>query len=150
LTYYEETARLLSLHHRASRCYADDIGSFIIYSIAMAPAITSPRPTLMSRNGPRLPGSISNSRETTPTVGKLITTMVKGDSEVSKVFSILRLHTDHSLQLASAFKSDLTDIRNLVTCSICDQLLYEPWTLGCGHTYCYSVRLSLIEKASED
>ncbi|KAG0650705.1 putative RING finger [Hyphodiscus hymeniophilus] len=41
-------------------------------------------------------------------------------------------------ELASAFKSDLTDIRNLVTCSICDQLLYEPWTLSCGHTYCYS------------
>ncbi|CAG8961094.1 hypothetical protein HYFRA_00002637 [Hymenoscyphus fraxineus] len=40
--------------------------------------------------------------------------------------------------LITAFKSDLTNIKSLVTCSICDQLLYEPWTLSCGHTYCYS------------
>lgn len=40
--------------------------------------------------------------------------------------------------LAKSFKSDLTMMRGLVTCTICDQLLYEPWTLGCGHTYCYS------------
>ena len=41
-------------------------------------------------------------------------------------------------KLVSIFKNDLNDIKNLVTCSICDQLLYEPWTLACGHTYCYS------------
>ncbi|KAL3417863.1 ring finger domain protein [Phlyctema vagabunda] len=41
-------------------------------------------------------------------------------------------------ELAALFKSDLAGIKSLVTCSICDQLLYEPWTLSCGHTYCYS------------
>lgn len=42
--------------------------------------------------------------------------------------------------VAQLYKNDLDSIRATVTCSVCDQLLYEPWTLGCGHTYCYSVR----------
>ena len=29
-------------------------------------------------------------------------------------------------------------MRNLVTCKVCDRLLYEPYALACGHTYCYS------------
>lgn len=40
--------------------------------------------------------------------------------------------------LASIFRQDLEGIRSLVTCTICNQLLYEPYTLACGHTYCYS------------
>ncbi|OBT70070.1 hypothetical protein VE03_00448 [Pseudogymnoascus sp. 23342-1-I1] len=43
-----------------------------------------------------------------------------------------------SLGLADVFKADLDNIKSLVTCTICDQLLYEPWMLACGHTYCYS------------
>ncbi|RAL62421.1 hypothetical protein DID88_004987 [Monilinia fructigena] len=41
-------------------------------------------------------------------------------------------------QLAKRFRDDLLGMRRSLTCSICDQLLYEPWTLQCGHTYCYS------------
>lgn len=40
--------------------------------------------------------------------------------------------------LAVAFRKDLEGIKSLVTCTICNQLLYEPYTLACGHTYCYS------------
>lgn len=29
-------------------------------------------------------------------------------------------------------------MRLLITCKICDRLLYEPYSLSCGHTYCYS------------
>ncbi len=50
---------------------------------------------------------------------------------------------DQFAQLATVFRSDLTNVRNLITCSICDQLLYEPWTLACGHTYCYTVSTAL-------
>jgi hypothetical protein len=67
---------------------------------------------------------------------------VKEDENVSVQVRAARKYVDRLSQLATVFKSDLTNIRSLVTCSICDQLLYEPWTLGCGHTYCYSVRLS--------
>ncbi|POS83350.1 hypothetical protein EPUL_005186, partial [Erysiphe pulchra] len=38
----------------------------------------------------------------------------------------------------AALRSDFKSMRTLATCSICDQLLYEPWTIACGHTYCYS------------
>lgn len=57
---------------------------------------------------------------------------------IARAGAALALKTKNDAQLAASFKTDLTDIRNLVTCTICDQLLYEPWTLGCGHTYCYS------------
>lgn len=40
--------------------------------------------------------------------------------------------------IEAALRSDLKSMRVLATCSICDQLLYEPWTIACGHTYCYS------------
>ncbi|RDW77104.1 hypothetical protein BP6252_05157 [Coleophoma cylindrospora] len=46
--------------------------------------------------------------------------------------------TKSDLELVQILKTDLGNMRALVTCSICDQLLYEPWTLSCGHTYCYS------------
>lgn len=35
-------------------------------------------------------------------------------------------------------RGDFDDLRNLVTCRICERLLYEPYTISCGHTYCYS------------
>lgn len=37
-----------------------------------------------------------------------------------------------------AFKNDFDSLRALVTCKICDKLLYEPYIISCGHTYCYS------------
>ncbi|KAF2176704.1 hypothetical protein K469DRAFT_606335 [Zopfia rhizophila CBS 207.26] len=37
-----------------------------------------------------------------------------------------------------ALKSDFDGLRSLVTCKICDRLLYEPYIISCGHTYCYS------------
>lgn len=36
-------------------------------------------------------------------------------------------------------KGDLKSLRSMVTCKVCFKLLYEPYTLGCGHTFCYSV-----------
>ncbi|TQS37779.1 hypothetical protein Golomagni_01734 [Golovinomyces magnicellulatus] len=42
------------------------------------------------------------------------------------------------MEFTATLQSDFKDIRALATCSICDQLLYEPWTIACGHTYCYS------------
>ncbi|RKF63434.1 RNA polymerase II elongation factor [Erysiphe neolycopersici] len=40
--------------------------------------------------------------------------------------------------IEATLRSDFKCMRVLATCSICDQLLYEPWTIACGHTYCYS------------
>ncbi|KAF4637125.1 hypothetical protein G7Y89_g958 [Cudoniella acicularis] len=92
----------------------------------MAPPITSPSSNTLKKSGAlaAVPAGTFSSREATPIAARPGSRQPKtsrGDTE-----------------LASIFKADLTNIRNLVTCSICDQLLYEPWTLGCGHTYCYS------------
>ncbi|KAF2474734.1 uncharacterized protein BDR25DRAFT_340470 [Lindgomyces ingoldianus] len=37
-----------------------------------------------------------------------------------------------------ALKSDFDGLRTHITCKICDRLLYEPYIISCGHTYCYS------------
>ena len=33
---------------------------------------------------------------------------------------------------------DLEDLRTLITCRVCIRPLYEPYTISCGHTFCYS------------
>ncbi|KAF1920151.1 hypothetical protein BDU57DRAFT_560975 [Ampelomyces quisqualis] len=35
-------------------------------------------------------------------------------------------------------RSDLDSLRCHLTCKICDRLLYQPYTIACGHTYCYT------------
>ncbi|KAF2265575.1 hypothetical protein CC78DRAFT_543113 [Lojkania enalia] len=37
-----------------------------------------------------------------------------------------------------ALRSDFDGLRSHLTCKICDRLLYQPYVIACGHTYCYS------------
>lgn len=32
----------------------------------------------------------------------------------------------------------MEELRSSITCKVCFRLLYEPFTIACGHTYCYS------------
>ena len=41
-------------------------------------------------------------------------------------------------QTLKALQTDVDAMRQIVTCKICHRLLYEPYSLACGHTYCYS------------
>jgi hypothetical protein len=34
--------------------------------------------------------------------------------------------------------TELDDLRALVTCRVCIRPLYEPYTISCGHTFCYT------------
>ncbi|KAJ6094968.1 hypothetical protein N7467_002481 [Penicillium canescens] len=40
--------------------------------------------------------------------------------------------------LANTLQGHVDDIRTLIQCGICIRPLYEPFTLACGHTFCYS------------
>ncbi|KAJ5812171.1 hypothetical protein N7474_008472 [Penicillium riverlandense] len=40
--------------------------------------------------------------------------------------------------LATTLQGHVDDIRALIQCGICIRPLYEPFTLACGHTFCYS------------
>ncbi|KAL1595715.1 E3 ubiquitin ligase [Paraconiothyrium brasiliense] len=42
---------------------------------------------------------------------------------------------DEQLQV---LRSEFDSLRSHLTCKICDRLLYQPYTIACGHTYCYS------------
>ncbi|KAF2842893.1 hypothetical protein M501DRAFT_1012279 [Patellaria atrata CBS 101060] len=44
---------------------------------------------------------------------------------------------DHQ-SLLKVYKSSFDSLRSLITCKICDRLLYEPYVISCGHVYCYS------------
>lgn len=41
-------------------------------------------------------------------------------------------------ELLKLLKAEFKALRELVTCSICKELLYEPYTTPCGHTFCYN------------
>lgn len=53
----------------------------------------------------------------------------------------MRRGTDAAQQL-KALKSEFDSLRSHLTCKVCDRLLYQPYTIACGHTYCYTVRCS--------
>ena len=47
-----------------------------------------------------------------------------------------RHHVDQS-GLMQTLEKSLDDLRAIVTCRICIRPLYEPYTIACGHTFCY-------------
>ncbi|KAF7592888.1 hypothetical protein BBP40_012300 [Aspergillus hancockii] len=47
-------------------------------------------------------------------------------------------HGDDSSGLSQTLQGHVDDIRGLLQCGICIRPLYEPFTLACGHTFCYS------------
>lgn len=46
------------------------------------------------------------------------------------------------LQLVNTLQGHIDDLRTSLQCGICVRPLYEPFTLACGHTFCYTVSLS--------
>ncbi|KAF2650251.1 hypothetical protein K491DRAFT_683175 [Lophiostoma macrostomum CBS 122681] len=46
--------------------------------------------------------------------------------------------TDLCVQQLKALKADFDGLRSHLTCKICVRLFYQPYTIACGHTYCYS------------
>lgn len=45
---------------------------------------------------------------------------------------------DGSAGLLHCQETNLEDLRTLITCRVCIRPLYEPYTIACGHTFCYS------------
>jgi hypothetical protein len=43
-------------------------------------------------------------------------------------------------QQLKLLKTDFDSLRQNLTCKICARLFYQPYTISCGHTYCYTVR----------
>ena len=45
---------------------------------------------------------------------------------------------DGVMSLLQNSMTDLDDLRTLITCRVCVRPLYEPYTISCGHTFCYT------------
>lgn len=57
-------------------------------------------------------------------------------------------HQQHegSASLIQSLETNLDDLRALVTCQVCIRPLYEPYTIACGHTFCYSCLRQWFER----
>ncbi|KAK5112905.1 hypothetical protein LTR62_003727 [Meristemomyces frigidus] len=44
----------------------------------------------------------------------------------------------HHKTALKSLHSDIDAMRTLITCQICQKFMYEPYSIACGHTYCYS------------
>ncbi|PYI06605.1 hypothetical protein BO78DRAFT_407291 [Aspergillus sclerotiicarbonarius CBS 121057] len=47
-------------------------------------------------------------------------------------------HGDNASGLFQTLQGHVDDIRSILQCGVCIRPLYEPYTLACGHTFCYS------------
>ena len=45
---------------------------------------------------------------------------------------------DLAADLLRTLEKSVEDLRGLVSCRICIRPMYEPYTIACGHTFCYS------------
>ena len=45
---------------------------------------------------------------------------------------------DPSTDLLHTLEKSVEDLRSLVSCRVCVRPMYEPYTIACGHTFCYS------------
>jgi hypothetical protein len=48
------------------------------------------------------------------------------------------------LKLLQTLQGHVEEVRALIQCGICVRPLYEPYTLACGHTFCYGVSYSHV------
>ena len=62
-------------------------------------------------------------------------------NQMPQVSDLLRCNqtADFILSPWQLVVGDLKSLRSMVTCKVCFKMLYEPYTLSCGHTFCYSV-----------
>ena len=40
--------------------------------------------------------------------------------------------------ISHLYETSFEDVRQLVSCKVCVRPMYEPYTIACGHTFCYS------------
>jgi hypothetical protein len=132
-------------------------------SIASSHAASSSQPP------PNMPSSCSTARGATPSASRTSPRAADGDrparaaskdslkqkmakktdeaprpSKSDEVRSTMRQRNSWLMlsQQLKALRSEFDSLRSHLTCKICDRLLYQPFTIACGHTYCYSVSLS--------
>ena len=53
---------------------------------------------------------------------------------------------NESVGLLNTIDKSLDDMRAIITCRVCVRPLYEPFTIECGHTFCYTCLVSWFEK----
>jgi hypothetical protein len=90
-------------------------------------------------------GSISGTPHITQEKEKEKESSVMADSSgVSCMYSpVLSRNLANTRKLLQTLQGHVEEVRALIQCGICVRPLYEPYTLACGHTFCYGVSYSI-------
>ncbi|KAF1949349.1 hypothetical protein CC80DRAFT_497523, partial [Byssothecium circinans] len=112
-------------------------------------SIASPHGASSSQTAVNMPSSSSTVRGTTPSASRTSLKAVESDrparaASKDSLKQKMAIKTDEvprpnkSEEQLKALRSEFDTLRSHLTCKICDRLLYQPFTIACGHTYCYS------------
>ncbi|KAL2040065.1 hypothetical protein N7G274_006968 [Stereocaulon virgatum] len=58
----------------------------------------------------------------------------------------VRTDKDGPAALLQTLETSMDDIRTLMTCRVCVRPLFEPYTIECGHTFCYGCLVKWFER----
>ncbi|KAF2031790.1 hypothetical protein EK21DRAFT_62415 [Setomelanomma holmii] len=112
-------------------------------------SITSAHAASSSQQSPTMAPGSRTARGSTPTAGRS-TTKLADDKAATRPASRDSLkqkmlkkseeapRPSKSEEQLKLLKSDFDSLRQNLTCKICARLFYQPYTISCGHTYCYT------------
>ncbi|KAK7208236.1 hypothetical protein BZA70DRAFT_273212 [Myxozyma melibiosi] len=68
--------------------------------------------------------------------------MATSEEEVAR----LRAELAHKNELIEAYQGGYTALNRHYTCAVCDNLMFEPCVISCGHSFCYSCLLEWFKR----
>ncbi|KAF1836598.1 hypothetical protein BDW02DRAFT_220514 [Decorospora gaudefroyi] len=117
-------------------------------SSSMTSSNTTPTAATTTSQSATMPSNSRTARGSTPTASRSASKLGDADkalraaSRDSLKQKMLKKdetpQPSRSEEQLKALKSEFDSLRSHLTCKICDRLLYQPYTISCGHTYCYT------------
>lgn len=128
---------------------ADGMASSSRTSRGSTPTASRPASRLLKETGAERPARAASSnslKQKTASKGDEQPRPSRADEVRSHAHAhaLLKEIAADAAQQLKALRSDFDGLRSHLTCKICDRMLYQPYTIACGHTYCYTVRPSLL------
>ncbi|KAF3006016.1 hypothetical protein E8E13_010605 [Curvularia kusanoi] len=120
---------------------ADGMASSSRTSRGSTPTASRPASRLLKETGAERPARAASSnslKQKTASKGDEQPRPSRADEVRSHAHALLKEIAADAAQQLKALRSDFDGLRSHLTCKICDRMLYQPYTIACGHTYCYT------------